>query len=37
MVHEMRLELTRANAHYPLTVARLPIPPFMHEETKSFI
>ena len=23
----MRLELTRANAHYPLKVARLPIPP----------
>ena len=26
-VSEMRLELTRANAHYPLKVARLPIPP----------
>ena len=23
----MRLELTRAKAHYPLKVARLPIPP----------
>ena len=27
LVSEMRLELTRANAHYPLKVARLPIPP----------
>ena len=26
-VSEMRLELTRAKAHYPLKVARLPIPP----------
>ena len=26
----MRLELTRANAHYPLKVARLPIPPSGH-------
>ena len=27
LVSEMRLELTRAKAHYPLKVARLPIPP----------
>ncbi len=26
-VSEMRLELTRPNGHYPLKVARLPIPP----------
>ncbi len=26
-VSEMRLELTRSNDHYPLKVARLPIPP----------
>ena len=26
-VSGMRLELTRAKAHYPLKVARLPIPP----------
>ena len=26
-VKEMRLELTRHNCHYPLKVARLPIPP----------
>ena len=26
----MRLELTRHNCHYPLKVARLPIPPFLH-------
>ena len=25
----MRLELTRHNCHYPLKVARLPIPPFL--------
>ncbi len=29
-VSEMRLELTRAKAHYPLKVARLPIPPSGH-------
>ena len=28
---EMRLELTRHNCHYPLKVARLPIPPSGHE------
>ncbi len=27
MVRRMRLELTRRNRHYPLKVARLPIPP----------
>ena len=27
LVSEMRLELTRSNDHYPLKVARLPIPP----------
>ena len=26
---KMRLELTRPNGHYPLKVARLPIPPFL--------
>ena len=26
-VSKMRLELTRQNCHYPLKVARLPIPP----------
>ena len=26
-VSEMRIELTRPNGHYPLKVARLPIPP----------
>ena len=26
----MRLELTRPNGHYPLKVARLPIPPLLH-------
>ena len=26
----MRLELTRPNGHYPLKVARLPIPPSLH-------
>ena len=30
----MRLELTRANAHYPLKVARLPIPPSGHQSEK---
>ena len=30
MVSEMRLELTRSNDHYPLKVARLPIPPSGH-------
>ena len=29
LVKEMRLELTRHNCHYPLKVARLPIPPFL--------
>ena len=29
-VSEMRLELTRSNDHYPLKVARLPIPPSGH-------
>ena len=29
-VKEMRLELTRPNGHYPLKVARLPIPPLLH-------
>ena len=28
-VKKMRLELTRPNGHYPLKVARLPIPPFL--------
>ena len=30
IVSEMRFELTRANAHYPLKVACLPIPPPAH-------
>ena len=29
-VSEMRIELTRPNGHYPLKVARLPIPPPGH-------
>ena len=29
-VKKMRLELTRPNGHYPLKVARLPIPPLLH-------
>ena len=29
-VKRMRLELTRPNGHYPLKVARLPIPPSLH-------
>ena len=29
LVKEMRLELTRQYCHYPLKVARLPIPPFL--------
>ena len=29
-VKRMRLELTRHNCHYPLKVARLPIPPSLH-------
>ncbi len=29
-VSRMRLELTRPNGHYPLKVARLPIPPPRH-------
>ena len=32
MVQEMGLEPTRAYAHYPLKVARLPIPPSLHNE-----
>ena len=32
---EMRLELTRHNCHYPLKVARLPIPPSGHLLSKS--
>ena len=31
IVSEMRLELTRPNGHYPLKVARLPIPPPGHQ------
>ena len=31
-VSEMRFELTRANAHYPLKVACLPIPPPGHSK-----
>ena len=31
----MRLELTRHNCHHPLKVARLPIPPFLHQLRKS--
>ena len=30
LVKKMRLELTRPNGHYPLKVARLPIPPLLH-------
>ena len=30
IVKKMRLELTRPNGHYPLKVARLPIPPLLH-------
>ena len=30
LVSRMRLELTRPNGHYPLKVARLPIPPPRH-------
>ena len=30
----MRLELTRSNDHYPLKVARLPIPPPRHKSEK---
>ena len=30
----MRLELTRPNGHYPLKVARLPIPPLLHNIAK---
>ena len=32
----MRLELTRPNGHYPLKVARLPIPPLLHIISKTF-
>ncbi len=35
-VSEMRLELTRSNDHYPLKVARLPIPPSGHSNLASF-
>ena len=31
----MRLELTRPNGHYPLKVARLPIPPLLHYSYKT--
>ena len=31
----MRLELTRPNGHYPLKVARLPIPPSLRYMLKS--
>ena len=31
LVQGRRLELPRAYAHYPLKVARLPIPPSLHE------
>ena len=31
MVPKARLELARASAHYPLKVARLPIPPLRHD------
>ena len=34
MVSKMRLELTRTNVHYPLKVARLPIPPPGHLSEK---
>ena len=34
IVKEMRLELTRPNGHYPLKVARLPIPPLLHNYAK---
>ena len=33
----MRLELTRPNGHYPLKVARLPIPPLLHNIAKSSV
>ncbi len=33
LVKKMRLELTRPNGHYPLKVARLPIPPLLHSKT----
>ena len=36
-VKEMRLELTRQNCHYPLKVARLPIPPFLQIGLKSYL
>ena|GEM_PF-1018053 len=32
LVKKMRLELTRPNGHYPLKVARLPIPPLLHSQ-----
>ena len=35
LVKEMRLELTRQYCHYPLKVARLPIPPFLQIGLKS--
>ncbi len=33
-VSEMRIELTRPNGHYPLKVARLPIPPPGHTQLR---
>ncbi len=33
-VSEMRIELTRPNGHYPLKVARLPIPPPGQRDSK---
>ena len=33
----MRLELTRPNGHYPLKVARLPIPPLLHYFYKTLL
>ena len=32
LVKKMRLELTRPNGHYPLKVARLPIPPLLQSK-----
>ncbi len=34
-VSKMRLELTQPNGHYPLKVARLPIPPPGHKVAKN--
>ena len=36
-VSRMRLELTRPNGHYPLKVARLPIPPPRHDIIMFFV